>query len=180
MRGLPRTKHQSQSLTAVARTLTRTSPSLGLGLADEVGIREVGISVRVGEFHGLDEDVHIVGAVVTHGGEIERLQDVEHHQQGRPLTVEGLLVNRVAPVGGRGRLFDARKELREILEHEGRTVLLEKGDHFLSDVSLVEAIASSYDARLASIRLRRSFRLDHTGQRACQTGKGDRLARFVK
>ncbi len=108
--------------------------------------------------------MQIVGTVVSHCREIEVLEDVEHLQEHGTLTVEGLLVDRVAAVGRARGLFDARIELAEVLELERLIVLLEKRDHLLGDVAFVKTVTRRRYGRFTALRAGRTFRRNETAE----------------
>ena len=76
----------------------------------------VGVAVGVGQLHRLGDGVHVVGAVVAHRRQVERLEDVERLQQHRPLAREAVLVDGVAAIGRGRRLLDAGEVLGEVAE----------------------------------------------------------------
>ena len=138
---------------------------------DEVGIGVVGVAVGVGQLHRLDDGVEVVGAVVAHRLQVELLQDVERLQQHRALAVEPVLVDGVVAVVSAGGRLDPRVELGEVVELEGRAVLLQEGDHLLGDVALVEAIPGGGDALRAAQMRAGPFRLDHHSRESGGEGR---------
>ena len=82
--------------------LDRLGMAGGIGLVgqpvdrhiDKAGIADEVVLVRGRDLHRLGDHAHVVRAVVTHGGEVEVLQNVQHLDQhdaaaGRPVGREG-------------------------------------------------------------------------------------------
>ncbi len=99
---------------------SRPSP----GVWTNAGSRVVRVAIGVRELQRLDHRVQVVGAVALHRLQVELLEDVERLEQHRALAAERLLVDVVAAVVRRRRLFDPREELGEVVELARRLVLL--------------------------------------------------------
>ena len=136
-------------LRALLRVRLRQQPFRRTLHERRIGV--VAVAIRVRELHRLDDRVEVVGAVVLHRLQIELLEDVERLEQHRTLAAERLLVDVVAAIGRRRRLFDLGEELGEVVELERRLVLLQERDHLARDVAFVEAIARRDDARRAAL-----------------------------
>ncbi len=148
--------------------------------SDEILVRVVAVTIGIGEFQGLDQEMHVVGAIVAHRLKIEGLEDIQRLQQHRPLAVERLLVNGVAAVIRHRRLFDARVELGEIRQVEAGTVFLEIGDHLPGDIACVETIARGDDGRFPALARVRSFRFHHAPVGIGESGQFDGLSGPIK
>src|ERR1700738_496741 len=90
-----------------------------------------------------------------------------------------MLVALVTPVGCSARLLDAGEELGKIGEFERRFLLLEKSDHLLRDIALVEAVARRHDSGAAALGSVPAFGFHHAIERARERGKPDSFAGLV-
>ncbi len=143
----------------------------------ELGIAIITIAIGEGQFHGFDDGVQILGAVVAHTLQIEPFEDVERLEHDRSLGPEAGLVNRIAAIGRGPGLVRFGLGLCEIGVGDQTAVRFGEGRDPLGESTLVEVIMHrSYfrGAITASLLLRR----DHLAQRARQVRHVDYFARF--
>jgi hypothetical protein len=105
----------------------------GIGVEAQVG---------VGQLHGFDALVHLVGVVRAAGSRRLGLHDVEHLQHGDTLAVGRQLENAPAAVIGGDRLHPLGRESGQVLGGHGAAQPLRRFQNRRSDFALIVRIAA--------------------------------------
>ena len=155
-------------LAALGGIFFRKQPRIGD--LDEVGVAQVRVAIGHGQFDGFGLGVDVVGGIQSHLLEVVAFQDVEREQFGGALVGGGVLVDRVAAVGGGDRLFDLGRIFGEIFVAEKTAVLFGELRHLASDVALVETIARGFQTGFAALVTGCLFGLDQASKSPGEIG----------
>ena len=122
----------------------------------------VALAVRERELHRFGDRVHVVGAVVAEGGEVDPVEEAHHLGEHRPLAPRAAGVDLDLAEPREHRLLDRALVLREVLHGEPAAVLLVVADHGPGEVAAVEGVAGGDEPRLPpSARGGRGFFVHH-------------------
>ena len=83
--------------------------------AHEVRIAVVAVAVRIGQLDRLDRRMQRVRRALAHGAKVESFENPQRLQEDWALVPESGLVDAIAAIGNRERLFDLAVIGREIL-----------------------------------------------------------------
>ena len=117
-----RQRHALCSVDAARRAFLANalSSSIGDRHAHVRRLGDVGVAHRKAQARGLQHQMEAVGAERIERGEIEILQDVEHHQRGEPLPVRRNFDQVEAAIVGRDRRHRLAAMAREIFRGQHR------------------------------------------------------------
>lgn len=128
-------------------------------MSDGAGRRErriavIEVAIRVREVHGLIQRMDITCAVISHGPQVEVLEDVECLQHDRPLLPRCQLVDLDPLVVGVYGLFDLHLPVGQIGFREQPALFAGPTYQLLGNVTFIEAVIRSIDRRLAILAVR--------------------------
>ena len=121
----------------------------------ELGVAVVGVAIGVGQFHGFDGVMNVIGRVGLRA--IVAFHDVQDFEHRGTLAPEAGLVNGVAVEGGGDGLLGLKLEGGHVFIAQQSAVGLAEGVDLAGDFAAIEIVADGVDGGFAGRAVRECF-----------------------